>query len=74
MGIKIKVGYIFPECSSHVYRDDLHVILLGFPCEYLSGDIQKKDITDWKFIYPRNMDALNISEPDLIFVEKLKNI
>ncbi|MCX6711556.1 MAG: (deoxy)nucleoside triphosphate pyrophosphohydrolase [Candidatus Woesearchaeota archaeon] len=39
LGIKIKAGEIF-EISSHIYDKIKHIILLGFYCEYISGDIQ----------------------------------
>lgn len=71
LGISIEAGDLF-EVSSHVYRDDLHVLLLGIHCKYISGEIQMKDINGWEWVSPRNMGNYNISTPDIVFVEKLK--
>ena len=45
LGIKIQAEEPF-EYSSHVYDEHKQVVLLGFHCVFLSGDIQKKDIAN----------------------------
>ena len=73
LGIKLKAGDLF-GVSSHVYREDLHVLLLGIHCIYVSGEIQNHDIADSAWAFPREMNNYNISKPDLVFVERLKQI
>ena len=71
LGIGIKVLKLF-GISSHIYKDGRHIILLGFHCKHISGEIQNKDIVNWKYISPRKMRTYNISSTDLAFVERLK--
>jgi len=73
LGIIVSAGDIF-ECSSHVSQDGLHVVLIGINCFYISGKIQKKDIIDYFWVFPHEMDDYSISKADLAFVEKLKQI
>jgi len=72
LGIEIEVGDIF-ECSSHVYDKIKQVILLGFYCKYISGEIQNLDIKSYKWVTAEEMKDYDISEADLPFIEKLKN-
>ena len=72
LGILIKAKKPF-EYSSHVYQETRHVVLLGFHCEYISGEIQKKDIADYKWVLPQEMTNYDITEADHPFVEKLLN-
>jgi 8-oxo-dGTP diphosphatase len=70
MGIDVNVGEIF-EISTNVYGEKKHVILLGFHCKYESGEIEKKDIADFKWVSPDEMKEMDITEADLPFIEKL---
>ena len=72
LGIKIQAKEPF-EYSSHVYDGHKHVVLLGFHCVYLSGDIQKKGIADFKWITPAEMKDYDIVEADHPFIQKLLN-
>lgn len=71
LDIEIKVKEIF-ECSSFVYGEEKHVILLGFLCNYISGEIKKLKINDYAWITPIEIDKYDITEADLPFIEKLK--
>jgi 8-oxo-dGTP diphosphatase len=73
LGIKIKAGKIF-EISSHIYDETKHIILLGFYCEYISGDIRNLDINSHAWVTSKEMENYDFCEADLIFIEKLKNI
>lgn len=70
LGIKIKAGEIF-ECSSRVYDGKKHVVLLGFHCKYISGEIKNKDIQDHTWLIPGEMWDYKICEADSPFIEKL---
>ncbi|MFH1589647.1 MAG: (deoxy)nucleoside triphosphate pyrophosphohydrolase [archaeon] len=72
-GMNVKVGDRF-EKSAHVYGKTRHVELVAFHCKYVSGDIQKKDILDFAWVTPQEMDKYDITEADLPFVEKLKTL
>ena len=73
LGIKIKAGEIF-EISSRVYDKIKHIILIGFYCWYISGNIQNLDISSHAWVNPKEMENYDFCEADLIFVEKLKNL
>ena len=70
LGIKVTAGEIF-EYSSFVYTAEKHIVLLGFKCEYVSGEIQKLSINDYAWVYPDEMSKYDITEADLPFVHKL---
>jgi 8-oxo-dGTP diphosphatase len=70
LGIAIEVGEVF-ELSSHVYSGGKHVILLAFRCRYIGGEIQKKEITDFVWVSPDEMETMDITEADLPFLERL---
>ena len=71
LDIEIKVKDIF-ECSSFVYGEEKHVILLAFLCDYISGEIKKLTSNDFAWVSPVEMDKYDITEADIPFVEKLK--
>lgn len=70
MGIEIKALEPF-EYSSHVYGGK-HVVLLGFYCKFISGEIEKKEIDDYAWVRPEDLEEYDITEADHPFVEKLK--
>lgn len=72
LGIKVDVGDMF-EYSSHVYHETKHVVLIGFHCKFLSGEIQNKEIADFKWLTFDEMDKYDITEADIPFIEKLRN-
>lgn len=71
MNIEIEVGEIF-EISTDFYHGVKHVILLGFHCKYLKVEIEKKDISDFKWVSREEMKNFDITEADLPLIEKLK--
>ena len=73
LGIKIKTGELF-EYSSHVYGKEKHIILMGFLCDFISGNIKKQGINDYAWISPKEMNKYDITEADLPFVKKLQKI
>jgi 8-oxo-dGTP diphosphatase len=70
LGIKIEVLNFF-EYSSFVYEDKKHIILLGFHCKFISGNIVKKEIEDYAWVLPSKMKDYDITQADIPFVEKL---
>ncbi len=70
LGINIRAGDIF-EYSSYVYGGEKHIVLLGFRCSYVSGDIRKLSINDYAWVTPEEMSNYDITEADLPFVKKL---
>jgi len=73
LDIKIDTGDVF-ECSSQMYDQTKHVVLLGFYCRYVSGDIKKIDIKSYAWITPNEMGNYDICEADLPFIKKLKKM
>ena len=73
LGIEIKANEIL-EYSSHVYHGKKHIVLVGFHCDFISGEIEKKEIEDYKFLSFDEMQDYDITEADLPFIEKLKEL
>jgi len=74
LGIDIEADSIF-EISSHVYEDaDKQVILMAFNCDFKGGDIEKKEVADYVWVKPEEMDKYDMVEADLAFIEKLKKV
>lgn len=74
LGVDVVVGEIL-DCSSNVYHKlekDRHVVLLGYHCVHQKGEIEKKDILDYKFVTLDEMDDYDITDADLPFISKLK--
>ncbi len=70
LGIDIEVGKVF-ECSSHVYENKKHVILLAFRCKHLSGNIKNIDIQNHEWSTPDKLADYDLCEADIVFVKKL---
>jgi 8-oxo-dGTP diphosphatase len=70
LGIEVQVNDLF-EYSSHVYNSEKHILLLGFHCKFISGDIEHKEIADYKWISCNEMNKYDITEADIPFVNKL---
>lgn len=70
LGVVVEADEIF-ELSSHVYGDDKHIVLLACHCSFKSGEIEKKEINDYKWVKPEEMMSYDITEADLPFVKKL---
>ena len=73
LGIKIKADELI-EYSSHVYNEEKHVLLLGFVCDFVSGEIEKKEISDFAWVKPEEMDNYDITEADIPFVKRLQEL
>jgi len=73
LGIKIKAEEIL-EYSSHIYNNEKHIVLLAFICEFISGEIEKKEINDFTWISLEEMKKYDITEADLPFIERLKRM
>lgn len=72
LGLKVSAKDIF-EVSSNVYKDaNRHVVLMACICYIKEGTIVKKDIQDFKWVTPKEMDDFDITEADIPFVKKLQ--
>lgn len=70
LNINIKVKEIF-EVSSTINHKKDHIILLGFFCEHVSGEIKKIEINDYNWFELKDLKNLKIAETDKFFIEKL---
>ncbi len=73
LGIDIKAEDLL-EYSSHVYGGKKHIVLLGIHCKFILGEIEKKDIQDFRWVTLEEMNSYDITEADLPFIEKLRKI
>ena len=73
LGIEVKVGDIF-EVSSTINHLNFHIILLGFNCEFITGEIQKIEINDYKWVTLDEMDSFKMAKTDKYFVKALKKL
>jgi 8-oxo-dGTP diphosphatase len=70
LGIDIVVGELF-ECSSCVYDEVKHVLLLAYHCTYVSGEIVFHDVADIAWVTIEEMTDYDITEADIPFIQKL---
>ncbi|MCK4997433.1 (deoxy)nucleoside triphosphate pyrophosphohydrolase [Candidatus Pacearchaeota archaeon] len=73
LGITVKAEELL-EYSSHVYNSEKHIILLGIHCAFTHGEIEKKEIADFKWVTLDEMNSYNVTEADLPFIEQLREI
>ena len=73
LGISVKAGDLLGY-SSKVYNDEKHIILLGIYCSFVHGTIEKKAISDFRWVTLDEMNNYDITEADLPFVEQLREI
>jgi 8-oxo-dGTP diphosphatase len=73
LDIKIKAKNIL-EYSSHVYDETKHVLLIALLCTYESGNIKHQEIADHKWVTVEEMSEYDITEADIPFIEKLKEL
>ena len=73
LGIEIYVRDLV-HVSSVVYNENLNVLLMGYYCSHLSGDIQMREIMDYHWVKPIDMSRYEMPEADLPIVEKLMGV
>jgi len=69
LNIAILVGEFF-GISSYVYDEVTHIILLGYLCEFVPGNIKKGIHYAW--VAPTEMNKYDFCEADIPFVRKLQ--
>ena len=70
LGIVIKVREFF-YASSYDYANGIKIDLHAFHCDYVSGEIQKIEVKDFKWLTLAEMGNYEMPESDLPIVEKL---
>lgn len=73
LNIDIKAKSIL-DYSSHVYDVKKHVLLFGFFCEYISGEIKLHGIKDYAWVNLKEMSKYDMTEADLPFIKMLKKL
>lgn len=71
LGINIHVFSIF-DCSSFVYDNSRHIILLAFSCYMYPGKIKKIGIKDYKWVTLKTMTQYDFCEADIPIIKKLQ--
>ncbi|KEO82517.1 (deoxy)nucleoside triphosphate pyrophosphohydrolase [Tumebacillus flagellatus] len=69
LGIEIEVGDVL-EVVSHTY-EDRHVVLMGYSCRCRSGELQKLDVQDVRWVQPDELLSYDLAPADVPIVEKL---
>lgn len=69
LGIVIEVGDVV-EVVSHTY-EDRHIVLMGYRCRYVSGEIQLLEVQDVHWVYPEVLLTYDLAPADVPIVEKL---
>ena len=70
LNIRIRVGKLF-GVSSDVYNQIRHIVLLGFLCKFVSGQIKKSVKYTW--VTPAEMAEYDFCKADIVFVKKLQS-
>lgn len=69
LGIGITVGDVV-EVVSHTY-EDRHIVLIGYRCQYASGELQKLDVHDLRWVRPEELMSYDLAPADVPIVQKL---
>jgi 8-oxo-dGTP diphosphatase len=69
LGIEIEVGDVL-EAVTHTY-EDRHIVLLGYRCRYLRGEIQKLDVQDVRWVRPEALKTYDLAPADVPIVDRL---
>ncbi|PWK06943.1 (deoxy)nucleoside triphosphate pyrophosphohydrolase [Tumebacillus permanentifrigoris] len=69
LGIGIEVGEVL-EVVSHTY-EDRHIVLLGYRCRFVSGEIQMLDVQDVRWVRPAELKSYDVAPADWPIVDRL---
>jgi len=69
LGIEITVGTAL-EVVAHTY-EDRHIILLGYLCEHIHGDVQRLDVHDVHWVPPSALLTYDLAPADVPIVHRL---
>ena len=59
LGIKIKAKNLFGR-EEYIYENGPHINLIGFYCDYVSGEIKHIGIQDHHWVCPNEMKSYNV--------------
>lgn len=69
LGIEVKALDVV-EVVSHTY-DDRQIVLIAYACRYLSGNVQRLDVHDVRWVMPSELRAFDWAPADVPIVDKL---
>lgn len=69
LGIEISAGDVL-EVVSHTY-EDRHIVLIGYRCRYLRGELRRLDVHDVRYVEPQELRLLDMAPADWPIVDKL---
>lgn len=70
LGVNISISNLF-SVSSHVYQNQTHVILITYLCKIVSGEIQKREIADFKWAEKSLLPSFDFLSADLPIIQKI---
>ncbi|MBL0388160.1 8-oxo-dGTP diphosphatase MutT [Tumebacillus sp. ITR2] len=69
LGIDIEVGDVL-EVVSHTY-EDRHVVLMGYQCRYVCGELQLLDVQDVHWVRLHELKSYDLAPADVPIVDRL---
>jgi 8-oxo-dGTP diphosphatase len=72
LGIVVKAHELL-DYSSFVYEGKKHIVLLGIHCDYVSGEIEHREVADHAWVTKKEMESYDMTEADPPLMKKLKD-
>ncbi|HEU4965319.1 MAG TPA: 8-oxo-dGTP diphosphatase MutT [Bacilli bacterium] len=69
LGIEIAVDEVV-EVVAHTYADR-HIVLIGYRCRYVGGEVQLLDVNAVKWVEPTELLRYDLAPADVPIVERL---
>ncbi|TCP52821.1 8-oxo-dGTP diphosphatase [Tumebacillus sp. BK434] len=69
LGIEIAAEDVL-EVVSHAYQDR-HIVLIGYRCRYLRGELRRLDVHDVRYVQPEELLTLDMAPADWPIVHRL---
>lgn len=73
LGIEIKAKNLFGR-EDYIYEEGPHITLIGYYCDFVSGEIQHIGVQDHHWVYPNKMGNYDFCPADLVFIKKLNEL
>ncbi|ASS75962.1 8-oxo-dGTP diphosphatase MutT [Tumebacillus algifaecis] len=72
LGIEISVADVL-DVVSHTY-EDRHIVLIGYRCRYLHGELRLLDVQDVRWVLPSELRSLEMAPADWPLVARLLDV
>lgn len=71
IAITVDVGEMI-EATTHVYEEDKHIVLLGYWCTHVSGEVEHREVDDHKWLTADELDSFDVPAGDQEIISAVK--